>query len=157
MSKKNKKILIMLSVVIMVIAVLLIIYHVSQKETYLSDDPLYGSFTIENKQPADPIYPTDFLLSIDVDTKHESLVKCAKESNVDISKGCWVYSFDENKIFRAEKEGNKLHAYEDGKVIGTFKYSFNKILWIRYDEKYTANWRGTELDLTRAVQGFVFP
>ena len=49
MSKKNKKILIMLSVVIMVIAVLLIIYHVSQKETYLSDDPLYGSFTIENK------------------------------------------------------------------------------------------------------------
>ena len=101
MSKKNKKILIMLSVVIMVIAVLLIIYHVSQKETYLSDDPLYGSFTIENKQPADPIYPTDFLLSIDVDTKHESLVKCAKESNVDISKGCWVYSFDENKIFRA--------------------------------------------------------
>ena len=84
-------------------------------------------------------------------------MKCAKESNVDISKGCWVYSFDENKIFRAEKEGNKLHAYEDGKVIGTFKYSFNKILWIHYDEKYTANWRGTELDLTRAVQGFVFP
>lgn len=157
MSKKNKKILIMLSVVIMVIAVLLIIYHVSQKETYLSDDPLYGSFTIENKQPADPIYPTDFLLSIDVDTKHESLVKCAKESNVDISKGCWVYSFDENKIFRAEKEGNKLHAYEDGKVIGTFKYSFNKILWIHYDEKYTANWREKELDLTRAMQGFVFP
>ena len=157
MSKKNKKILIMLSVVIMVIAVLLIIYHVSQKETYLSDDPLYGSFTIENKQPADPIYPTDFLLSIDVDTKHESLVKCAKESDVDISKGCWVYSFDENKIFRAEKEGNKLHAYEDGKVIGTFKYSFNKILWIHYDEKYTANWRGTEVDLTRAVQGCVFP
>ena len=157
MSKKNKKILIMLSVVIMVIAVLLIIYHVSQKETYLSDDPLYGSFTIENKQPADPIYPTDFLLSIDVDTKHESLVKCAKESDVDISKGCWVYSFDENKIFRAEKEGNKLHAYEDGKVIGTFKYSFNKILWIHYDEKYTANWREKELDLTRAMQGFVFP
>ena len=157
MSKKNKKILIMLSVVIMVIAVLLIIYHVSQKETYLSDDPLYGSFTIENKQPADPIYPTDFLLSIDVDTKHESLVKCAKESNVDISKGCWIYSFDENKIFRAEKEGNKLHAYEDGKVIGTFKYSFNKILWIHYDEKYTANWREKELDLTRAMQGFVFP
>ena len=157
MSKKNKKILIMLSVVIMVIAVLLIIYHVSQKETYLSDDPLYGSFTIENKQPADPIYLTDFLLSIDVDTKHESLVKCAKESNVDISKGCWVYSFDENKIFRAEKEGNKLHAYEDGKVIGTFKYSFNKILWIHYDEKYTANWREKELDLTRAMQGFVFP
>ena len=30
------------------------------KETYLSDDPPYGSFTIENKQPADPIYPTDF-------------------------------------------------------------------------------------------------
>ena len=95
--------------------------------------------------------------SLDVDSTHESLVKCAKESNVDISKGCWVYSFDENKIFRAEKEGNKLHAYEDGKVIGTFKFSFNKILWIHYYEKYTANWRGTELDLTRAVQGFVFP
>ena len=89
--------------------------------------------------------------SLDVDSTHESLVKCAKESNVDISKGCWVYSFDENKIFRAEKEGNKLHAYEDGKVIGTFKYSFNKILWIHYDEKYTANWREKELDLTRAM------
>ncbi len=49
-----------------------------------------------------------------------------------------------------------MHAYEDGKVIGTFKYSFNKILWIHYDEKYTANWREKELDLTRAMQGFVF-
>ena len=90
MSKKNKKILIMLSVVIMVIAVLLIIYHVSQKETYLSDDPLYGSFTIENKQPADPIYPTDFLLSIDVDTKHESLVKCAKEGQKKRETSCML-------------------------------------------------------------------
>ena len=157
MSKKNKKILIMLSVVIMVIAVLLIIYHVSQKETYLSDDPLYGSFTIENKQPADPIYPTDFLLSIDVAEDNETLVQCAEKNNVDISKGCWVYSFGENKVFRAEKEGNKLNAYENGKVIGVFTYTSDKILWMEDNEKYTANWRGRNFDLTKILQGFIYP
>ena len=156
MNRKRKNILLAVLGLIVLVLLLGIIYQTSQKETYLSDDPLYGSFSIENKDLADPVYPTDFLISINVDVSYAPLVKCAKENHVDISKGCWVYSFDENKIFRAEKEGSKLQVYEEGKVIGTFEYSFNKILWIHYDEEYTANWRGKEFSLTRIMQGFVF-
>ncbi|MFQ7739082.1 MAG: hypothetical protein ACLRJC_15890, partial [Emergencia timonensis] len=87
--------------VVVVLAVLVTIYHVSQRETYLSDDPLFGSFTIGNRELVDNIYPADFLLSIDIAEDNETLVECAEKNNVDISKGCWVYSFGENKVFRA--------------------------------------------------------
>lgn len=156
-NKKHKNILFLVLGLVVLITALIIIYQTSQRETYPSDDPLYGSFTITDKDPQDPIYPTDFLISIDVGVSDETLVKCAEDSNIDISKGCWVYSFDEKKIFRAEKDGNSLQAYEDGKVIGTFEYFSSKILWVDYDEKYTANWRGKELNLTRIMQGFAFP
>lgn len=153
---KKKAWLVMLGIIALIV-VLVIIYHVSQKETYLSDDPLYGSFTIENKEQTDKIHPTDFLLSIDVPASDKTLLQCAKESNVDISKGCWVYSFDENRVFKAEKEENKLRVYENSKVIGVFEYASTKFLWIDYNERYTAKWRGRSLNLTRVLQGFAFP
>lgn len=157
MNKNCKKTLLILLGIIVLISVLVILYNVSQKETYMSDDPMYGSFTIENKEPSDAIYPADFLLSVDVATSDETLLKYARKNNIDISKGCWVYSFDENKIFRAKKTSNKLQAYENNKVIGVFEYTSGKILWINYNEKYTANWRGKAFNLTRVLQGFIFP
>lgn len=153
----RKKILIAVSAIAAVVIILVVIYHVSQRETYLSNDPLFGSFTIGNRELVDNIYPADFLLSIDVAEDNETLVECAEKSNVDISKGCWVYSFGENKVFRAEKEGNKLNAYENGKVIGVFTYTSDKILWIDYNEKYAVNWRGRNFDLTKILQGFIYP
>ena len=151
MNGTRKRVLLVVLGVVVVLAVLVTIYHVSQRETYLSDDPLFGSFTIGN------IYPADFLLSIDIAEDNETLVECAEKNNVDISKGCWVYSFGENKVFRAEKEGNKLNAYENGKVIGVFTYTSDKILWMEDNEKYTANWRGRNFDLTKILQGFIYP
>lgn len=157
MNGTRKRVLLVALGVVVVIAVLVIIYHVSQRETYLSDDPLYGSFTIGDRELVDNIYPADFLLSIDIATTNKTLLQCARANDVDLSKGCWVYSFDENKVFRAEKEGNKLNAYENGKVIGVFTYTSDKILWIDYNEKYTAKWRGRNFDLTKILQGFIYP
>ena len=157
MNGTRKRVLLGVLGVVIVLAVLVTIYHVSQRETYLSDDPLFGSFTIGNRELVDNIYPADFLLSIDVAEDNETLVQCAEKNNVDISKGCWVYSFGENKVFRAEKEGNKLNAYENGKVIGVFTYTSDKILWMEDNEKYTANWRGRNFDLTKILQGFIYP
>lgn len=157
MNGTRKRVLLVAVGVAAVVIILVVIYHVSQRETYLSDDPLFGSFTIGDRQLVDNIYPADFLLSIDVAEDNETLVQCAEKNNVDISKGCWVYSFGENKVFRAEKERNKLNAYENGKVIGVFTYTSDKILWIDYNEKYTAKWRGRNFDLTKTLQGFIYP
>lgn len=139
------------------VAVLLIIKTVSEKETYASDDPLYGSFIAENLDTTDEIYPADFLLSIGVDTTDETLVKCAEKNQVDLSKGCWAYSFWENKVFKAEKQGDTLQVYEDGKVIGIFTYASTRFLWFNFNEEYTAEWRGEKYDIVRSLQGFAFP
>ena len=147
MNGTRKRVLLVVLGVVIVLAVLVTIYHVSQRQT----------FTIGNRELVDNIYPADFLLSIDVAEDNETLVQCAEKNNVDISKGCWVYSFGENKVFRAEKEGNKLNAYENGKVIGVFTYTSDKILWMEDNEKYTANWRGRNFDLTKILQGFIYP
>lgn len=157
MYKNCKKILILILGFIILIAVIALIKNIAQTENYMSDDPLFGSFSIENKKPSDIIYPADFLISIDVPTTYEKLVECGKKYNVDILEGSWVYSFEEDKIFRAVKEDNKLYVYEDDKVIGTFEYSSEKFLWIDYNESYRAIWRNSELDLIKTLQGFVFP
>ena len=46
MNGTRKRVLLVVLGVVVVLAVLVTIYHVSQRETYLSDDPLFGSFTI---------------------------------------------------------------------------------------------------------------
>ena len=49
MNGTRKRVLLVVLGVVIVLAVLVTIYHVSQRETYLSDDPLFGSFTIGNR------------------------------------------------------------------------------------------------------------
>ncbi|WNX87898.1 hypothetical protein RVY71_17055 [Emergencia timonensis] len=60
MNGTRKRVLLVVLGVVVVLAVLVTIYHVSQRETYLSDDPLFGSFTIGNRELVDNIYPADF-------------------------------------------------------------------------------------------------
>lgn len=155
MENKRRNLLLVGAGVILVIIVLVIVYHVSQKEKYMSNDPLYGSFVIENKTASQGSYPADFLLSVDVDINDAYLLKRAGENGVDLTK-CWVYSYDEDKIFPAKKDNSRLLAYENGKVIGTFTYDSSKFLWIDYDKTYTAKWRGKSLELLRCLRGFVF-
>lgn len=155
MENKRRNLLLVGAGVILVIIVLVIVYHVSQKEKYMTNDPLYGSFVIDNKAASAPLYPADFLLSVDVETDDAYLSKLAGENGVDLT-GCWVYSYDEDKIFPAKKDGQRLLAYENGKVVGTFTYDSSKFLWFEYDKTYTAKWRGTSLELNRSLRGFVF-
>jgi len=157
MNKKRFTILYILLGIIVLIVVICIIYNVSQKETYMSDDPLFGSFSLETREQFDTIHPADFLVSIDVAPSNETLEKCAEKEHLDISKGCWVYSFDEGRIFTAEKSGNKLQIYEGDEVIGSLEYFCDKFLWITYNERYFLEWRGTQLNMRKILQGFVFP
>lgn len=129
----------------------------SQSEKYASDDPLFGSFSIENSEYTEKVHPTAFLVSINVSTTNKELVECADKHEVDISKGCWVYSFEEEKIFSAVKQENILNVYEKDCLIGTFAYKSKSFLGIVYDESYILNWRGTEHHLRRELQGFVYP
>lgn len=157
---RNRKRVMTLSVLLgitVLIVVISAIYNGFQKETYMSEDPLFGSFSIENGDQFDTIHPADFLVSIDVELSNETLEKCAEKENIDISEGCWVYSFDENRIFEAEKRENKLLIYEDNEVIGTLDYSYKKFLWITYNETYSLDWKGRQMELKKILQGFIFP
>lgn len=142
---------------IMLMVALIMTYNLSQKEEYMSDDPLFGSFIIDNKDHSETINPADFLVSIDVTVSNEVLESYAREKHVDISNGCWVYSFEEKTIFKAEKDGDRLRIYDNGKVIGTIKYSCDKILGFSYNQTYEMNWRGEKFELRKELQGFIFP
>ena len=48
------------------------------------------------------IFPSDYLLSISVSTDYDALTACAAEQNVNLSEGCWVYCFAENRVFEKE-------------------------------------------------------
>lgn len=159
MENKRRNLFLVGTGIILVIIVLVIVYHVSQREQYMTNDPLFGSFVIENRTVSQTSYPADFLLSvdvdIDVDINDPYLLKRAEENSVDLTK-CWVYSYDEDKIFSAKKDDSRLLVYENGKVIGTFTYDSSKFLWIDYDKTYTAKWRGKSLELIRCLRGFIF-
>lgn len=143
--------------ILLLIIILGYFLYQGQSEKYASDDPLFGSFSIENSKYTEKIHPTAFLVSINVATTNKELVECANENGVDISRGCWVYSFEENKIFSAEKQENIVNVYEKDRLIGTFSYKSKSFLGIVYDESYILNWRGTEYHLKRNLQGFVYP
>ena len=106
MENKRRNLFLVSTGVILVIIVLVIVYHASQREQYMSNDPLFGSFVIENRTVSQTSYPADFLLSvdvdIDVDINDPYLLKRAEENSVDLTK-CWVYSYDEDKIFSEKK------------------------------------------------------
>ena len=123
-------------------------YSFGQKEYYESEDPLHGSFLITNGVLTEEIYPSDFLVSVNVSTDHDILTACAMEQNVDLSKGCWVYCFAENRIFEAKKDGNRLYVYDDAEVIGSFAY---------VDKIHTVNWRGDCFSIEKQMQAFIFP
>lgn len=154
--KRRTGILIALVITIGIILTVVTAYFVSQRETYLSEEPLYGSFRID-PVPCGKVYPADFLVSVNVKTDDRTLLKCAEESGIDISKGCWVYSFAENKVFRGEKRQSALLAYEGNRVVGRFEYTASDFLGFSYNEQYKARWRGTELTLNKTLKGFVFP
>ena len=80
-------------------------YFVSQRETYLSEDPLYGSFRIEPAS-AGTVYPADFLVSVNVKTDDRTLLNCAEESGIDISKGAGFTALQKTKCSR-EKSGRE--------------------------------------------------
>lgn len=120
--KRRTGILIALVITIGIILTVVTAYFVSQRETCPSEEPLYGSFRID-PVPCGKVYPADFLVSVNVKTDDRTLLKCAEESGIDISKGCWVYSFAENKVFRGEKRQSALLAYEGNRVVGRFEYT----------------------------------
>jgi len=129
----------------------------AQSEKYASEDPLFGSFSIENSMYTEKTHPTAFLVSINVSTSNKDLMECADKQGVNISEGCWVYCFEENKIFNAEKQDNVLNVYDNECLIGTFRYKRKSFLGFVYDESYILNWRGKDIRLRRDLQGFVYP
>ncbi|MDD6043739.1 MAG: hypothetical protein PUB87_08330 [Eubacteriaceae bacterium] len=147
---------------IIILGILLILglgtlFHIAQGEKYMSDDPLFGSFSIENGNLGDQIYPTDFLVSINVQTGHKELVSCAERVQIDLSKGCWVYCFAENQVYTATQDGMKLKVFDDGSEIGCFEYEHKKFLFFSYGEAYKVTWRNVKYDLKKDLQGFIFP
>lgn len=154
--KRRAEVLVALVITIGIILTVVTAYFVSQRETCLSEEPLYGSFRID-PVPCGKVYPADFLVSVNVKTDDRTLLKCAEESGIDISKGCWVYSFAENKVFRGEKRQSALLAYEGNRVVGRFEYTASDFLGFSYHAQYKARWRGTELTLHKTLKGFVFP
>lgn len=155
-SKRVKQALLVTAIMIGFLLMVVTAYYASRRATYLSEEPLYGSFRID-PPPCGRVYPADFLVSVNVKTSDRTLLKCAEESGIDLSKGCWVYSFAENKVFRGEKRQGMLLAYEGNHVIGRFEYTASDFLGFAYDEQYKARWRGTELTLNKTLKGFVFP
>lgn len=154
--KRRTEVLVALVITIGIILTVVTAYFVSQRETCLSEEPLYGSFRID-PVPCGKVYPADFLVSVNVKTDDRTLLNCAEESGIDISKGCWVYSFAENKVFRGEKRQGALLVYEGNRVVGRFEYTASDFLGFSYNEQYKARWRGTELTLNKTLKGFVFP
>lgn len=154
--RQTTKNLLICAVIFLAIAIPIgIMRYFALQPNYASNDPLYGTFAIEPLK----IYPSeDFFISIDVDIETEPFSQYAEESSVDISTGCWVYSYSEKKIFRALKDGkDKLDVYENGEKIGWFKYTYKSFLGIHFDEKYACKWRENEFILQRKMPAVVFP
>ena len=126
MNRNRKAIRITVLIFAVIITAVVIIYFVSQAPQYERDDPLHGSYLVENEEQAEIIHPANFVI--------------------------WLYCAKENRIFQAEKEGEKLFIYENDEKIGTLTYSCKRFLWIQYDESYVMNWRGTNLDLVKIMQ-----
>lgn len=139
---------------VMIIAVV-IIYFVSQTPQYATDDPLHGSYLVENEEQAEVVHPANFVISIIGGWAVSGGRPNMQEDGVSRSKP-WVYCTEEDKFFQAEEEGEKLFIYEGEKQIGTLTYSYKTFLWIHYDESYVMDWRGTKLDLVKIMQAQVF-
>ena len=161
MNRKGKKRLWILLALIVLIAAAGMVWHWTQQERYASDNPLYGSFVIMDKETGSEIYPADFLISIDVAASNEALAEKAVRNQVDLSAEPWVYCYAEDKVFPAEyqktEQSETVSVCENGEVVGTFTCTQQKIAGIPFHTAYQGTWRGQKLTLKRTLQGFVFP
>ena len=151
MNRNRKAIRITVLIFAVIITAVVIIYFVSQAPQYERDDPLHGSYLVENEEQAEIIHPANFVISLTGNGAPSELQQEAQKNSVDFSEP-WLYCAKENRIFQAEKEGEKLFIYENDEKIGTLTYSCKRFLWIQYDESYVMNWRGTNLDLVKIMQ-----
>ncbi len=153
MSKISKKLWLILVAALAVAIYIGVSYYNAHTTEYASEDPLYGTFSVVNAAGGNPQY---YFLSINVNVTNSYFEQCAEESGVDISAGCWVYSYAEKKIFAAEKQEDTLVAYDDAKrEIGQFRYSAKTFLWTEFDKSYQGEWRGESFDMERMMQGYV--
>lgn len=156
MERRKKYFYLILGVILTVLAIYVFFFHVLSQESYASDDPLHGSFRMMDKGLSGNS-PCHLLVSIDVSAANEAILEKAIENNVDISKGCWVYSYDEEMLFRAEKSGDILTVYEKDNPIATLEYSYKQIFGVKYDREYIANWRGQVWKMERIIPAFLYP
>ena len=155
MNRNRKDIRVTVLIFAVIIAVAVIIYFVSQTPQYETDDPLHGSYLVENEEQAEIIHPANFVVSITGGVAVSESSQSMQETGVDISKP-WIYCAGERKFFQAEKEEARLFVYEGGKKIGTLSYSYKTFLWIHYDESYEMEWRDTNIILEKITQYQLF-
>lgn len=151
-----KKIIIRVLISIGILILTAFILYKATEEKSVSNDSLHGSFSIENGNLGKETEPTDFLVSINYETSHEKIVDCAKKNKVDISRGCWVYCFAENKVFKGKKTKNKIKIFEDNKEIGYISYK-GKNFYVYDGRKYNLHWRNSDFILHKDSQSFLFP
>jgi hypothetical protein len=153
MSKISKKLRLILVAALAVTISIGISYYNAHTTAYPSQDPLYGTFSVVSAEGGNQ---PDYFLSINVNVTNAYFQQCAEESGVDISTGCWVYSYAEKKIFPAEKQEDTLVVYDDMQgEIGEFRYSSKTFLWAEFDKSYQGEWRGECFDMERIMQGYV--
>lgn len=153
--KKIMKVTLIVIVVLIAIGALGYGFYDANREKYASEDPLNGTYVITKDGIAEPKIG-DFIVSINVYTSDKKMDECAKKSKVDITKGCWAYCFDENKVFRVKKSEKKASILENEKEIGEIRYEGRNYLIVD-KRKYFIKWRGKEFTLRKTSQGFFFP
>lgn len=151
---KNLKVIFI--ILLCVAAVVFFAYRASTKVIYESDDPLHGSYRVENRPLNGRDVSTDFLISVDAELL-DSLKEIAEENGVDKSERYWVYSFEENKVFKVKKGDNIIEIFENEVLVGAVEYTYKKFLWKKYDERYLMSWRGEDCILFKESQGFIIP
>lgn len=151
---KNLKVIFI--ILLCIAAVVFFAYRASTKVNYESDDPLHGSYRVENRPLNGRDVSTDFLISVDAELL-DSLKEIAEENGVDKSERYWVYSFEENKVFKVKKGDNIVEIFENEVLVGAVEYTYKKFLWKKYDERYLMSWRGEDCTLLKESQGFIIP
>jgi len=152
----NKKFIRLIIIVICIIIPVYFIIDNNEREYYMSDDVLFGTFSFADAEirshPADLIVSTNVPPSID-----DTFKSIAIQSGIDIDRECWIYSFEDKRMYNAKKKDGKIYAYDEKGEIATVIVSYKSFLWIKYDFHYYVNWKGENRELTKVMQAFVFP